>query len=79
MGALHGASVVFKSRGIGTFVECHDDIRAQLFLYGNGGFRGETVGGHQMLRKVTHPIDLAQPFREKTEATESVRMARSSA
>ncbi len=40
---MHGDGAVCLVVGIGTFVECHDDVGAEVFLDRNGLFRREAV------------------------------------
>ena len=40
---LHGELAIFMVVGIGTFVECHDDIRAEVLLDSNGTLRREAM------------------------------------
>ncbi len=43
MGPLHGQPAVGMIVWVGTFVESHDNVRAQIFLDGNGLFRCKAV------------------------------------
>ena len=43
MSPIHGNPAVCLVVGVGTFVECHDDIRAEIFLNGNGLLRREAM------------------------------------
>ena len=43
MSPVHGEFGVGVVIGVGTFVECHDDVRAEIFLNRNGFFRREAM------------------------------------